>query len=351
MAGGATDVLRAVRCPCALRVLLSHLLYYGDDLPNGRFKEREEGMSDSADHLQSLSWKLRQVVGEDNVLANEPMSAHTTFEIGGPADLFVIPDDPEEVHDVVSLCRERGVPFFILGRGSDLLVSDEGYRGVIISLTEGLLNVSVEGEEMTCQAGVNLREASEMACELGLSGLEFACGIPGSIGGACFMNAGAYDGCMADVLQSVRVLMGDGSLETIPADQLELGYRTSRIRTEGLVVLSATFSLREANPESIREKMDDFTQRRESKQPLELPSAGSTFKRPEGYFAGKLISDAGLRGYRAGGAEVSTKHAGFVVNVDHATSADVHSVIEHVQKEVARQFGVKLETEVLFLGE
>ncbi len=307
-------------------------------------------MCDSADHLQDLTWKLRSIVGEDNVLENEPLREHTTFKIGGPADLFVMPEDAEEIQDVVAACVEARVPYFLLGCGSDLLVSDEGYRGVIVSTVDGLVNVTVDGEEMTCQSGVSLREASEMACELGLSGLEFACGIPGSVGGACFMNAGAYDGCMADVLKSVRALMPDGTVQTLAVGELDLGYRQSRVRSEGLVVLSATFCLREAEPEKIREKMDDLTARREEKQPLEYPSAGSTFKRPEGFFAGKLIGDAGLKGYQVGGAAVSRKHAGFVVNLGGATAADVRAVIEHVQDEVDRQFGVRLEPEVRFLG-
>ncbi|WP_314026573.1 UDP-N-acetylmuramate dehydrogenase [Olsenella uli] len=307
-------------------------------------------MSDSADHLQALTWRLRQIVGEDGVLVDEPMSAHTTFEIGGPADLFVIPDDIEEACEAIAACREAGEECFVLGCGSDLLVSDEGYRGVVIALSDGLLNVSVEGEEMTCQAGVSLREASEMACELGLAGLEFACGIPGSVGGACFMNAGAYGGCIADILSSVCALMPDGSLANIPVGKLALGYRKSRVRDEGLVVLSATFRLREGRPEDIRARMDDLTQRREEKQPLDRPSAGSTFKRPEGHFAGKLITDAGLKGYQHGGAGVSSKHAGFVVNLGGATAADVRAVISHVQDEVERQFGVRLEPEVRFLG-
>ena len=307
-------------------------------------------MSDSADHLQALTWRLRQIVGEDGVLVDEPMSAHTTFEIGGPADLFVIPDDIEEACKAIAACREAGEECFVLGCGSDLLVSDEGYRGVVIALSDGLLNVSVEGEEMTCQAGVSLREASEMACELGLAGLEFACGIPGSVGGACFMNAGAYGGCIADILSSVCALMPDGSLANIPVGELALGYRKSRVRDEGLVVLSATFRLREGRPEDIRARMDDLTQRREEKQPLDRPSAGSTFKRPEGHFAGKLITDAGLKGYQHGGAGVSSKHAGFVVNLGGATAADVRAVISHVQDEVERQFGVRLEPEVRFLG-
>ena len=305
---------------------------------------------DSDDHLQDLTWRLRSIVGDDNVALDEPMSKHTSFRIGGPADLFVTPDDIDELRDVIAACRAAGVPHFVLGCGSDLLVADEGYRGVIVSCTKGLVNVAIDGETMACQAGVPLREASEMACELGLSGLEFACGIPGSVGGACFMNAGAYGGCVADVLESVRCLMPDGTQQSLPVEELALGYRASRVRDEGLVVLSATFRLHESDQDDIRARMDDFTQRRRKKQPLELPSAGSTFKRPEGHFAGKLISDAGLKGYAHGGAGVSTKHAGFVVNNVGATAADVHAVIRHVQDEVERQFGVRLEPELRFLG-
>ena len=296
-----------------------------------------------------LVWRLRQIVGEDNVSLDEPLSEHTTFEIGGPADVYVVPEDSDEVREVIAACREAEVPFFVLGNGSDLLVSDDGYRGVIVGMADGFTNVSIDGTEITCQAGVSLREASEMACELGLTGLEFACGIPGTIGGACFMNAGAYDGCIADVLKCVRVLKQDGALETIGVADLALGYRASRIRDEGLVVLTATFALRKGDPDTIRAHMDELTHKRESKQPLDKPSAGSTFKRPEGYFAGKLIMDAGLQGYQVGGAAVSKKHAGFVVNLGGATAADVHAVIEHVQDEVERQFGVRLEPEVRFL--
>ena len=305
---------------------------------------------DSDDHLQDLTWRLRSIVGDDNVALDEPMSKHTSFRIGGPADLFVTPDDIDELRDVIAACKAAGVPHFVLGCGSDLLVADEGYRGVIVSCTKGLVNVAIDGETMACQAGVPLREASEMACELGLSGLEFACGIPGSVGGACFMNAGAYGGCVADVLEAVRCLMPDGTQQSLPVEELALGYRASRVRDEGLVVLSATFRLHEGDQDDIRARMDDFTQRRRKKQPLELPSAGSTFKRPEGHFAGKLISDAGLKGYAHGGASVSTKHAGFVVNNGGATAADVHAVIRHVQDEVERQFGVRLEPELRFLG-
>ena len=307
-------------------------------------------MSESDSGREPLEWRLRAIVGEENVLVDEPMSEHTTFKVGGPADLYVIPEDFDEVRDVLRACDEAGVEHFVLGRGSDLLVSDDGYRGVIVAVADGLVGVSVDGTEMTCQAGVDLREASEMACELGLTGLEFACGIPGSVGGACFMNAGAYGGCVADVLKCVRVVMPDGSIDVVDAADLELGYRRSRVASDGMVVLSATFDLQKGDPEKIRATMDDLTRQREEKQPLELPSAGSTFKRPEGYFAGKLIMDAGLQGFQVGGAAVSKKHAGFVVNVGGATAADVHAVIEHVQDEVERQFGVRLQPEVRFLG-
>ena len=241
----------------------------------------------------------------------EPLSTHTTFGIGGPADVFVVPETADELAACVSTCKDAGVDFFVLGKGSDLLVADDGYRGVIVSL-DGLTGIEREGNALVCGAGAALKDVAERACEEGLSGFEFACGIPGSIGGACFMNAGAYDGCMADVLESVEVLTEGGDVISLGVEDLELGY--------------------------------------EEKQPLEYGSAGSTFKRPEGYFAGKLIMDAGLKGYRVGGAAVSTKHAGFVVNMGGATAADVRAVIAHVQDEVARQFGVRLEPEVRFLG-
>ena len=277
------------------------------------------------------------------------MSKHTTFGVGGPAAEFVVPESADELAEVLATCRTADVPYFVLGKGSDLLVSDEGFDGVIVSL-DALVGVRREGERFVCEAGASLGCVARRALYAGLSGMEFACGIPGSIGGACFMNAGAYDGCMADVIESVDVITKDGTRVTLGVDELDLGYRQSRVRNEGLVVISATLRLTPANRDDIRAKMDDYTQRRESKQPLEYGSAGSTFKRPEGYFAGKLIMDSGLKGYRVGGAGVSEKHAGFVVNYGDATAADVHAVIEHVQDEVKRQFGVHLEPEVRFLG-
>lgn len=308
-------------------------------------------MSDLGNDKPSLAARLVSIAGEDNVYFDEPMSEHTTFAIGGPADIYVVPDTLERVRVLIDTCREFGSDYFVLGRGSDVLVSDAGYRGVIIGMADALDDLTVEGERVIAQAGVSLSDAAEMACALSLTGMEFACGIPGTVGGAAFMNAGAYDGCMADIIESARVLTPEGEILTLSNEELELGYRSSRISKEGLVVLEVTYLLHEGNEAEIRAKMDDLTERRMAKQPLELPSAGSTFKRPEGYFAGKLICDAGLQGYRVGGAEVSTKHAGFVVNVDHATAADVHGVIKHVQEEVQRQFGVHLEPEVRFLGE
>ena len=307
-------------------------------------------MIDRIIDTETLAGFLRDVVGVENVREGEPLSAHTTFEIGGPAELYAMPRDPNQIRDCMAFCSSTGTPFFVLGAGSNLLVSDDGFDGVIISLTEGLAGISVDGCELTCQAGVLLKDASETACAHGLSGLEFACGIPGTVGGACFMNAGAYGGCIADVLKEVTVLTGDGRFETLPVGELDLGYRHSRIADDVMIVVSATFALTPGDPAEIRATMDDLTEQRTSKQPLELPSAGSTFKRPEGYFAGKLISDAGLKGFQLGGAAVSSKHAGFVVNMGGATAADVCALIEHVQDEVERQFGVRLEPEVRMLG-
>ena len=277
------------------------------------------------------------------------MSEHTTFGVGGPADVFVVPQSTQELVACVGACRKLQVPYFVLGKGSDLLVSDVGYRGVMIALDD-LRDIGQDGNVLVCEAGASLADVAERACELGLGGFEFACGIPGSVGGACFMNAGAYDGCMADVLESVDVLDANDEVRTLGVEELDLGYRKSRVRTEGLVVLRARIALQPADASAVRAKMDDLTRRREEKQPLEYGSAGSTFKRPEGYFAGKLIMDSGLKGYRVGNACVSNKHAGFVVNLGDATAADVRAVIAHVQDEVERQFGVRLEPEVRFLG-
>lgn len=306
--------------------------------------------------LTAITNKLTAICGTDAVCTAESMAAHTTFEIGGPADVFVSPASQDELVACVAACRAAGVGYFLLGCGSDLLVGDKGIRGVVIDCAGALDDIILLGDprgecQLVCEAGATLKDASQLASSLGLTGLEFACGIPGSIGGAVFMNAGAYDGCIADVLENATCLMPDGKVQEFAASDLEFGYRASRIRTDGLVVLSAAFKLQPGDAAAIAARVAELTEARESKQPLELPSAGSTFKRPEGYFAGKLITDAGLKGYQSGGAAVSTKHAGFVVNVGGATAADVRAVIEHVQAEVKRQFGVELEPEVRMVGE
>lgn len=299
-----------------------------------------------------LGERLADVVGGENVAFSEPMSEHTTFRIGGPADIFVCPSTAEEVVGCVEVCREAGAPWFVLGRGSDTLVADGGYRGVVIALGEALSDAMVDEEgDLVCEAGVTLRDACEMAAALGLTGIEFACGIPGTIGGAVFMNAGAYGGDMASVLVAVRALdPATGEVRDIPVDELAMGYRTSLVRTAGLVALSATIALEPGDEDAIRARMASLDEQRAAKQPLELPSAGSVFKRPEGYFAGKLISDAGLAGARIGGAQVSEKHCGFIVNAGDATAEDVRALIAHVQDEVERTSGVRLEPEVRFLG-
>lgn len=309
----------------------------------------------------SLLSALAMAAGEDNVVMSEPMRAHTTFKIGGPADVLVTPETPEALVRVLDVCAMGPVPVLVVGNGSDLLVGDRGVRGVVVLLRENLAAIEVEGPRVRAQAGALLRDVAIAAADAGLSGMEPLWGIPATVGGACFMNAGAYGGSTSDVLESIEAYVpgpelpdgsrASGRVRTFARDELAMGYRKSRVHDEGLIVLSATFSLVPDAPEQIRSAMDDFQCRREEKQPLEMPSAGSTFKRPEGYFAGKLIMDAGLRGARVGGAQVSEKHCGFVVNADGATAADVNGLIEHIQVEVKRQFGVDLETEVRRVGE
>ena len=295
---------------------------------------------------QSFYDKLNNVIGKDSILIDEPMSRHTTFRVGGPADFFVTPKAKEEVRDVIRICKEAGMPYYIIGNGSNLLVSDAGYRGVIVQIYKEMNEVKVEGDLVKAQAGALLSGIAAKALGAELSGFEFASGIPGTIGGACVMNAGAYGGEMKDVLESVTVLTGEGKIIELGRNELELGYRTSVIAKKGYIVLGAALKLECGDGEKIKTYMDELKEKRVTKQPLEYPSAGSTFKRPEGYFAGKLIEDAGLRGYRVGDAQVSEKHCGFVVNRGKATCAEVLQLIEEVQKKVKEQFGVQLEPEV-----
>ena len=283
------------------------------------------------------------------VRINEPMKRHTSFRAGGEAAWFAIPETVQELKAVLDACKKADTPWYVIGNGSNLLVSDEGYPGVIIS-TEKFDTLKMEGTTLTAGAGVILSKAANLAYRSGMTGLEFAAGIPGSVGGACVMNAGAYGSEMKNVLKSVTVLNGEGEVVVLPAEELELGYRTSIIAKAGYLVLEAEMELCKGDPEAIKAVMDDLAFKRKDKQPLEFPSAGSTFKRPEGYFAGKLIEDAGLKGYSVGGACVSEKHAGFVINKGDATAADIYSLCKQVEAKVLEQFGVQLEMEVKLLG-
>ena len=285
------------------------------------------------------------------ILFNEPMRNHTTFKIGGPADIMIIPSNEEELINVIIFCRENNIDFLIMGNGSNLLVRDGGIRGVVIKVNEGFNELTVDGTKIYCQAGALLSTASKLALKHSLKNFEFASGIPGTIGGAITMNAGAYGGEMKDVVKMVRVLDKNNQIREYTNEEMNFRYRNSRVWDEGLIVLGVELDLEVGEYSAIEEVMKDLTYRRTSKQPLELPSGGSTFKRPEGHFAGKLIEDAGLRGLRHGGAQVSEKHCGFVVNVDNATCKDILHLISVIQKVVKDNHGVELETEIKLLGE
>ena len=300
---------------------------------------------------QEMRMKFVDLLGEENVLIDEPMSRHTTFRIGGPADYFLIPRSCEEIGAILKICREEKLPYFILGNGSNLLVSDLGYRGVIIQMYRNLSEIKIEGTNIRAAAGALLSTIAAAAKNASLTGFEFAGGIPGTLGGAVVMNAGAYGGEMKDVIKEATVLTQEGEILCIPVEELAMGYRTSVVKTAGYLVLEAVLSLKEGSQEEIKARMRELTEKRTSKQPLEYPSAGSTFKRPEGYFAGKLIMDSGLRGYRVGGAQVSEKHCGFVINTGNACAKDVRDLMDDVIDKVHDKFGVTLEPEVKFLGE
>lgn len=298
-----------------------------------------------------ISRRFCEIVGENKVLEQEPMARHTTFRIGGPADYFVELGSIEQIRAAIQVCREENLPWFVLGRGSNLLVSDKGYRGVILSIYKDFQKTEIQGETVTVQAGVLLTTLSGKVLDASLTGLEFASGIPGTIGGAVVMNAGAYGGEMKDIVRKVTVLDQDGEVRTLTCGEMQFGYRTSLAKKKGYIVLGAELTLKQGEKEKIRGEMQALKAKRIERQPLEFPSAGSTFKRPEGYFAGKLIMDAGLRGAAVGGAQVSEKHCGFVVNTGNATAADVRELMRQVQGKVQEQFGVHLEPEVRFLGE
>jgi UDP-N-acetylmuramate dehydrogenase len=294
---------------------------------------------------------LSKIVLKENIVKDEPMSRHTTFRCGGPATLFLRPGSEDELVRVVSLLKDNGQPYMLLGNGSNLLVSDKGYQGAVISL-ERLSELSLEGEtSIRAQAGVLNSRIASFARENSLAGFEFAAGIPGTIGGAMIMNAGAYGGEMKLITTSVRAITPDGEVKELSAEDCDFGYRTSVLKRDGYVVLSALLQLQKGNEKEITDLMTELALKRKEKQPLEYPSAGSTFKRPEGYFAGKLIEDAGLKGFSVGDAAVSDKHCGFVINKGQATSADIYKLIREVQKKVFEDSGVTLEPEVILVGE
>ena len=306
----------------------------------------------TADFINALTG----IVGADAIKHDEPMKLHTTFRIGGPADVFVIPRDKDSLRDAVKCCRAFNIPWMIIGNGSNLLVGDKGIRGVVFRIFKTMDEICFEpdgddGFYVTAGAGILLSRLSAAIAREGLEGFEFASGIPGTFGGAVTMNAGAYGGEMKPLVTSVTVLTKEGELRTLSQKELDFGYRTSIIQKEKMVVLEAVLKLAKGNRDEISARIEDFSTRRREKQPLEFPSAGSTFKRPEGYFAGKLIQDAGLKGFCIGGAMVSKKHSGFVINTGNATAADVLSLIRYIQKTVWDTFGVALEPEVRIIGE
>ena len=308
-------------------------------------------MDTMKENMEAFVRDLRTFLSSEHVLADEPMRLHTTFEIGGPADVLVLPGSMDEVAHVLRLVKAHDVPVTLLGNGSNVLVLDGGIRGAVVKFNHPMSDIRVDGTRIVAGAGALLKDVSAVAASHGLTGMEFACGIPGSLGGAVFMNAGAYDGEMKNVVALVRSVTMDGeSVERAAAD-IDLGYRHSIFQSNGEAICEVELQLAQGVQADIDAKIADFTTRRETKQPLELASAGSTFKRPTGYFAGTLIQETGLKGLTVGRAQVSTKHAGFVVNLGGATASDVLGVIHEVQRRVKAAHGVELHPEVRILGE
>ncbi len=303
------------------------------------------------DWREDFSNKLKKFLQEDQFISDAPMSEHTTFKIGGAADVLIFPSSIENVVNILKLINEMQIPLTILGNGSNVLVRDKGIRGAVIKFNGKFAQIRREETKLIVGAGAKLKDVSNFAADNSLTGMEFAVGIPGSIGGAVYMNAGAYGGEMKNVISKVRAVSQSGQLVEFNIDALDLGYRRSIFQLNGYAICEIELQLAEGDSQAIHHVMDDFTQRRESKQPLEYPSAGSTFKRPEGYFAGTLIDQTGLKGLRVGDAMVSTKHAGFVVNAGHATAADVLGLIEEVRRRVYEAHGVTLNPEVRIIGE
>lgn len=300
---------------------------------------------------QNLENELYRIVGNENVRIEEPMSKHTTFRIGGPAKYFVTPQTAEELAQVVLLCNAEKTPYFVLGHGSNLLVSDKGIASVVIQLYNNFSDFTIKEDRVYAQAGVLLAKLGQATLEASLTGFEFAAGIPGTLGGAVMMNAGAYGGEMKDIVERVQLMDCNGNLLEKTGEEMDFAYRHSIVEDEGYIVVGATLKLQHGDKRAIAQRMEELAIARKTKQPLEYPSAGSTFKRPEGYFAGKLIMDAGLRGYRYGGAQVSEKHCGFVINAGDATAQDVIQLMKNVREKVYEEFQVELEPEVKMVGE
>ena len=295
--------------------------------------------------------ELLNILDEESIKVDEPMKKHISFKVGGPADFLVKPKTEEELSQIIKFVKKENIPFLVIGNGSNLLVKDGGIRGIVIELSDNFNNFEIDGTIVKAQSGALLAVLGRNVMKSSLTGFEFACGIPGTVGGAVFMNAGAYNGEMSQVIESADVINENGEIITLNNEELDLGYRSSIVMKKGYVVLSAVFKLEKGTVKSIKDLVADLTNKRESKQPLEYPSAGSTFKRPEGYFAGKLIQDSGLKGYSIGGAAISEKHSGFVINKGGATAKDILDLIHHIQDEVKKQFGVELHTEVRIIGE
>lgn len=301
--------------------------------------------------LDLLYDKLKNFISEERIKQNELMKNHTSFHIGGPADILVLPQDAEEIKRIITCCKDEGVPFFVMGNGTNLLVRDKGIRGVVIKLAQNFNDIQITKNIIKCKAGMAVSAAVRAALENSLSGLEFASGIPGTVGGAVVMNAGAFGGEMADVVKKVNVLDLEGNIFEMSKDELGYSYRNSVLQKGDKILLDVEMELAPGNRDEIKAKMEDYISRRKQKQPLNLPSAGSAFKRPPGNYAGYLIEKAGLKGYRIGGAMVSDLHAGFIVNIDNATCEDVLKLIKHIQKEVKDKFNIDLEPEIKIQGE
>ncbi len=300
--------------------------------------------------MEMLRKELETVLEQNQILQNEPMDRHTTFRVGGPADLYLLPTE-EQLKSVMNILTNHRIHMTVIGNGSNLLVGDKGIRGAVIEIGNAMAEITAEEDLVIAKAGALLSRTAQTAYQHGLSGLEFAAGIPGSVGGAVVMNAGAYGGEMKDVVEYVKVLGRDGAVLKLTNEEMEFSYRNSCAAIREYIVLEAAFRLKKSDPQTILQRMEELKGQRRMKQPLEYPSAGSTFKRPEGYYAGKLIMDAGLSGFSAGSAQVSEKHCGFVINRGGAAASDVLSVIRHVQAVVKEKYGVDLQTEVRMLGD